>query len=92
MRFFVETEGKKARKCDDAKRSGVNSTAGLTERIRVPGFSGALVLIHALMIWFPKVPLLMATEDFDGAFTQLPLHPDQQKYSYCHVLDPSGNV
>eukprot|EP00972_Heterocapsa_arctica_P100372 14801244-Heterocapsa_arctica.AAC.1 len=58
----------------------------------MPGFSGALVLIHALMIWFPKISLLMATEGFDCAFTQLLLHPDQQKCSYYHVLDPSGNV
>eukprot|EP00972_Heterocapsa_arctica_P083977 12370708-Heterocapsa_arctica.AAC.1 len=78
MRFFVETEGEKPRECDDAKRSGVNSTAGLTECVRMLGFSGILVLVHALVTFFPKCPLLMATEDFDGAFTQLPLHPDQR--------------
>ena len=92
LRSMAEAEGKKPRECDDAERSLVNDTAGLLEGIRMPGFAGVLSPIHVLMFAFPATALLMATEDFDQAFTQLPLAEDQRRFSYYHVRHPDGHT
>ena len=68
LRFVVQSEGRKPRVCDDAKRSGVNSTAGLSESIRMGGSTGVLDLVDRLLRTFPGRALLAATEDFDAAF------------------------
>ena len=92
LRFMVRAEGKKPRECDDARRSGVNATSELSETVPMPGLTGVFALVIWLMILFPKTALVAGSEDFDSAFTQVPLHPDQQRYSYYHVLDDQGRV
>eukprot|EP00974_Lingulodinium_polyedra_P066485 6435174-Lingulodinium_polyedra.AAC.1 len=58
----------------------------------MPGFAGVLDLAYRVLQAFPGYRVTMATEDFDGAFTQVPLHEAQRAFSYYHVMGPSGQV
>ena len=50
------------------------------------GLQGLLDLITFLMIAFPEESLHIFAEDYERAFEQLALHPDEWPHCYFHVL------
>ena len=54
----------------------------------MPGLAGAMTLAHHIMNTFPGETIQSGAEDFESAFTSLPLKPCEAQFNMCHAIDP----
>ena len=86
-RRFPREQPDKVRPCDDALRSGVNSTTWCRKRLRlsvIDDFSAQAVLAYRLF----EDDLSFFKEDHEGAYRQVPLDPRELKLSIVVFHDP----
>jgi len=76
----------KKRCVDDPKASGENDQTITRERMSLRGFEGLVDVLVFMMLTFPEVGLHMFAGDYEHAFEQLAIHPDQYPHMYFHVL------
>ena len=78
----------KFRRIDDHTASGVNQFSKRRQKVPMAMVDYVGVMVRAIAQSCSSV--YMCTEDMQGAYRQVPLHPSDVKYAIAGVYDPSG--